>query len=70
MQHYAKAVVAIIGVGITTTLGLISPDTDLFTVLTIVSAMLTAVGVYVVPNTPAVDGRYEAAGDDPNQHRS
>lgn len=60
MNHYAKTVVAILGVGITTTLGLISPDTVLFTVLTIISAMVTAASVYLVPNTPAVDGRHEA----------
>ena len=58
--HYAKAIVAIIGAGITAALGLIAPDTDLFTVLTIASAMVTAFGVYAIPNQPAVDGRHEA----------
>lgn len=60
MWHYAKAVVAIIGAGITAALGIIAPDTDLFTVLTIASAMVTAAGVYLVPNAPAPDGRHEA----------
>lgn len=56
MEHiapYAKAVIAIIGAGLTAALGLIAPDTDLFTVLTILSAMVTAAGVYAIPNRPA-----------------
>lgn len=50
---YAKFVVAIIGAGVTAALGVVAPDTDLFAVLTIASAVLTAAGVYLVPNTPA-----------------
>lgn len=51
ISNYSKAIVAILGVGITTALDLITPDTDLWMVLKIVSAMLTAAGVYLVPNT-------------------
>lgn len=47
---YAKFVVAILGAGTTAALGLIGPGTDLFIVLTVLSAMLTAAGVYAVPN--------------------
>lgn len=52
ISPYAKAIVAIIGAGLTAAIGLIAPDTDLFTVLTILSAMVTAAGVYAIPNTP------------------
>lgn len=58
---YLKAVVAIIGAGITAALGLVAPDTDLFTVLTVLAAMSTAAGVYLVPNAPA---------DGTGQHRA
>lgn len=51
---YLKFVVAIVGAGVTSALTLVAPDTDLFKVLTVVSAVLTAVAVYVVPNKPAV----------------
>ena len=54
---YAKSIVAVLGVGITTLLGLIAPDTDLFTVLTVVSAMITAAGVYLVPNIQTGTGK-------------
>ncbi|KQN99707.1 hypothetical protein ASF21_12935 [Arthrobacter sp. Leaf234] len=47
---YAKFIVAILGSGTTAALGLIGPGTDLFVVLTVLSAMLTAAGVYVIPN--------------------
>lgn len=53
ITNYSKAIVAILGVGVMTALKVIAPNTDLFNVLTIVSAMLTAAGVYWVPNTSA-----------------
>lgn len=56
---YAKFVVAIVGAAITSALTVVGPDTDLFKVLTVASAVCTAVAVYVVPNQPA-DGRHEA----------
>jgi len=52
MLAYAKAIVAVIGVGVTTLLGLIPPDTQGWTILTVASAMLTALAVYLVPNEP------------------
>jgi NAD-dependent SIR2 family protein deacetylase len=52
-MQYAKLIVTLVGAGITTALGLIPPTTTLWIVLTIVSAMLTAYGVYKVPNAPA-----------------
>lgn len=53
MKKYAKAIVAIIGAGLTAALGIVSPDTELFSVLTIIAAMVTASGVYLIPNAPA-----------------
>lgn len=50
MKHYAKAIIAILGAGITAALGIVSPDTDLFNVLTIAAAVVTAAGVYLIPN--------------------
>ena len=59
LTPYMKFVVAVLGAGITAALQLADPGTDLFKYLTIASAMVTAVAVYVVPNKP-VDGRHEA----------
>jgi len=47
---YAKFIVAVLGVGVTTALGLIPPNTPLFIVLTVLAAMLTAAAVYFTPN--------------------
>ena len=47
---YAKALVAVAGSTVTAALGLVPPHTTVWTVLTIVSAALTAAGVYLVPN--------------------
>jgi hypothetical protein len=52
MQRYAKAVVGVIGAGVTAALGLVPPSTSLWQVLTVLSAVVTAAGVYLVPNTP------------------
>lgn len=59
--HYAKFIVAVIGAGVTAALGLVSPDTELFIWLTVLSAMLTAAGVYFVPNKQSPgNGRHRA----------
>lgn len=50
---YAKAIVAIAGSTVTAALALVPPSSTLWSVLTIVSAALTATGVYLVPNRPA-----------------
>lgn len=49
----AKALVAIVGATVTAALGIFPAQTPVWTVLTILSAALTAAGVYLVPNTPA-----------------
>jgi len=53
--HYAKAIVATIGAGVTAALGLVTPDDPAYMWLVIASAMLTAVAVYVVPNKASED---------------
>lgn len=53
MQRYAKAIVGIAGATLTAALGLIPPNTTLWIVLTVISAGVTAAGVYLVPNAPA-----------------
>jgi hypothetical protein len=52
VKKYAKAVVAILGGGVTAALGLGLTGTTQ-QVLTVVAAMLTAAAVYLVPNEPA-----------------
>jgi len=56
-RAYSKAGAAIIGAGVTAGLGIVTPDTELYNVLTIVSAMLTAFAVYAVPNKAGDDAR-------------
>ncbi len=46
----AKAIVAVIGAAVTAALGIVPPSTTVWQVLTVISAALTAVGVYLVPN--------------------
>ncbi len=48
--HYAKAIVAILGAGVTAALGIWTSG-EVANVLTIFSALLTAAGVYFTPNT-------------------
>lgn len=50
-MNAAKAAVAVVGAAITTALGLIPTGTPTWNALTIVAAALTAVAVYLVPNT-------------------
>jgi hypothetical protein len=64
LAPYAKAIVAILGAGITAALGIWGPDTKVGMVLTILAAMITAASVYAVPNTPADTPRH-AAEDSP-----
>lgn len=52
-MKYAKAFVAITGAAVTAALGILPPNTAVWALLTILSAALTAAGVYLVPNTPA-----------------
>lgn len=52
MGTYAKTIVATIGAGITTALTIPDLPPKLRLTLMVVSAMVTAVGVYWVPNTP------------------
>lgn len=49
----AKALVAILGATVTAALGIFPANTAVWTVLTILSAALTAAGVYLVPNSPS-----------------
>lgn len=49
----AKALIAIAGSTVTAALGLFPAHTTVWTVLTILSAALTAAGVYLVPNAPS-----------------
>lgn len=55
---YMKFIVAVIGAGITSALTLTPVDDPAFKFLTIASAVVTAIAVYVVPNR--TDGRHEA----------
>ncbi len=54
MGTYAKAIVASLGAAVTAMLGLIQESTQLWTVLTILAAALTAAAVYMVPNSPYI----------------
>lgn len=56
---YAKAIVAVLMAGVTSALAFFGPETDAFKWLTVLSAMLGAVLVYLVPNK-SDDGRHEA----------
>lgn len=51
---YAKAFVAIVGAAVTAALGVFPANSPVWTALTILSAALTAAGVYLVPNAPKV----------------
>jgi hypothetical protein len=48
---YEKAILAIIGSAVTAALGIFPANTTVWQVLTVVSAVLTAAGVYLVPNS-------------------
>jgi hypothetical protein len=52
-MQYAKALVAIAGSAVTAALGILPSGSTTWTLLTILSAALTAAAVYLVPNTPA-----------------
>lgn len=52
MGKYAKAIVAVAGSTVTAALALFPPSSTAWQALTILSAALTATGVYLVPNQP------------------
>ena len=52
MRKYAKGIVATVGAGATAALALVAPHTTLWSVLTVVAAICTAAGVYLVSNEP------------------
>jgi hypothetical protein len=53
MNPYAKFIVAALGGAITAALAIVPPHTNLWMVLTVLAASLTAAGVYAVPNQKA-----------------
>jgi hypothetical protein len=53
MTRYAKAIVAILGAGVTSALTIWGPETSVGRFLVIASALLTAAAVYLVPNASA-----------------
>lgn len=52
MRDKAKAIAAIVGAGATAALGVLTPHTPLWNAATVLAAVATAAGVYLVPNTP------------------
>jgi len=60
MGKYAKGIIAVIGAAVTAALGLGLSGT-IQQVLTVIAAVVTAAGVYLVPNsTPAVPAPVKA----------
>ncbi len=57
MKGYAKAIVAIVGAAVTAALGIFPPNSSVWSALQIVSAALTAIGVYLVPNQADVPAK-------------
>lgn len=53
MQKYAKAIVAIAGAAVMAALQIFPANSPTWQALTILSAAITAAGVYLVPNAPA-----------------
>lgn len=51
---YAKAVVAVIGAAVTSALAIFPQGSTVWNALTIASAALTALAVYLVPNSKSV----------------
>ncbi|WP_183092894.1 hypothetical protein [Nocardioides stalactiti] len=64
MKHYAKAVIAVIGATLTAVLIAFPDDPDVQKWGAIVSAFLTAVGVYLVPNLDPT-GRHQGGSVQP-----
>ncbi len=52
-MQFAKFWVGLVGSATTAILGVIPPAAPIWQTLTIISAVATAVGVYLVPNAPA-----------------
>jgi hypothetical protein len=57
MGKYAKFIVAALGAVATSVVQVFGPDTTAGRVATIVLAAVTALAVYVVPNTPGLPQR-------------
>lgn len=57
MSKYAKAIVAVLGGVVTAALTIWGPDTQVGQILVVVSAGLTALGVYAYPNSTTAVGR-------------
>ncbi len=55
-MRYAKALIAIVGAAATSALAIVPAHSTLWTVLTVVSAALTAAAVYLVPNASPPGG--------------
>lgn len=51
-MYAAKALVAVIGAGVTAALAIFPSGSTTWNALTIAAAVLTALGVYLTPNTP------------------
>ena len=54
LGKYAKAIVAVAGAAVTTALTVFPPGTTLWDALTVASAALTALAVYLIPNSDPV----------------
>lgn len=52
-MKYSKAIIAVVGAGLTAATGLVAPDSTWGHIITIALAIATAAGVYLVPNDPA-----------------
>lgn len=50
MSKYLKTIIAVVGGTITSCLVLFPPDSQTYQVLAVISAALTAAGVYLFPN--------------------
>ena len=52
---FAKAIVASLGGAITAAIAIVAPGSTVWAALTIVSAAITAAGVYIVPNAVSAE---------------
>jgi Sec-independent protein secretion pathway component TatC len=54
--QYAKFIVAILGAGVAAALGLLAHDSQWYVPLTVAASVLTAAGVFFVPNKDGATG--------------
>lgn len=54
MGAYAKFIVAAVGGAVSALLAIVPADTNTWNILTVVSLSVTAIGTYLVKNTPTV----------------